>query len=458
MARLQWLMRVPPPISLALAAAAVVLFVNAYVSYENTRRLLDTNSWLVHTAVVLERASRLNFQLAQAESAKRGFLLTGDETYLAPLESARKLAKERLEDLQSRTADNEIQQGRLNRMSALVTEKLAEIDSTIVTYRERGPQAALAIVRKPENRVLMDEIQILVADLRADEERLHAVRDQNLRSSTQVAALSAIVATVVALSQLVLSWYLIARYLDRRRATEAELARVNAHLEDTVLARTKELSKLSQHLMTVREEEKAHIARELHDELGSSLTAARMDLAWIAQRVADNPEVAQRLVRVSEVLRSTVDLSRRIIHDLRPPLLDSVGLSAAIEAHVSEVAKRAGVEVELDVVEQLPELTTDCPIALFRILQEALTNVLRHSKAKRVKVTLRQQGKDVILEVIDDGIGMADDILANPMSHGLLGMRERAAQIGGKLSIARGAERTGTVVRVTLPCVAEQTA
>ena len=456
MPRPQSLMRVPPAISLTLAAAAGILLANAYISYQNTRQLQEENAWLVHTGVVLEKTARMNVQLTRLESAQRGFLLTGDEIYLAPFESAREALQARLAEVQSLTADNEVQQGRLNRLSGLVKEKLAELESTIAAYRERGRQAALAIVNTQEGRRLMEEIQGLVGELRSDEESLRTLHVQELAKSTQFAALSAVLATVVGLTQLLLSWYLIATYLDRRRQTEAELAQLNAKLEEKVQARTKDLSKLSQHLMTVREEEKAKIARELHDELGSSLTAARMDLAWVSQRVADNPPVAQRVARASEVVRATVDLGRRIIHDLRPPLLDNLGLAAAIEAHVAEFGKHARVVVDIELGEQLPALAEGCPIALFRIMQEALTNVVRHAKAGRVKVSLRRAGGDVILEIADDGIGMSEEAMGKPMSHGLLGMKERAAQIGGTLRIERGAGNKGTVVRVTLPCVADK--
>jgi signal transduction histidine kinase len=210
--------------------------------------------------------------------------------------------------------------------------------------------------------------------------------------------------------------------------------------------------------MTVREDEKAKIARELHDELGSNLTAARMDLAWVAQRVAENAPVAQRVARASDVVRATVDLGRRIIHDLRPPLLDDLGLSAAIEAHVTEFSKHSGLKVDLDVTDELPEFAEGCPIALFRIMQEALTNILRYAQAGRVRVSLRREGNSVVLEITDDGIGLSDGALAKSMSHGLLGMRERAAQIGGAFNILRGAGNKGTVVRVTLPCVAQEAA
>jgi signal transduction histidine kinase len=452
------LIRLPHAISLTLLGAAGILLANAYISFENTRRLQDANTRIVHSANVLEKSARVNAQLARAGEAERGFLLTGQEKLLEPYAAATTQVMERLSELQSLTADDELQQGRVNRLTTLVKERIGQLDGTILTYRERGAQAALAAVARNEARPLADDVKTVLAELRAEEEKLRDAREQELGHSTRFAAFSASVAVAVGLSQLLLSWYVIALYLKRQRESQAELTRLNANLEKIVEARTSDLSRLSRHLMTVREEEKAKIARELHDELGSNLTAARMDLAWVAQRVADQPAVAQRVARATEVVRATVDLGRRIIHDLRPPLLDNLGLSAAIEAHVTEFSKHSGLIVDIDVEEDLPELAEGCPIALFRIMQEALTNVLRYAKAGGVSVSLRREGNDVVLEIIDDGIGLSDAVLAKSMSHGVLGMKERAAQIGGVLRLARGPGNKGTAVRVTLPCVAQKAA
>ena len=458
MAAPHWLTNLPRPISLTLLGAAGILLANAYISYENTRRLQDANAWIVHSANVLEKSARVNAQLNRAGQAERGFLLTGQDSFLAPYETASQQVVERLAELQSLTADDETQQGRVNRLAALVQERLAQLESAIATYRERGVQAARESVTRNEERHLTDEVQAVLAELRAEEEKMREMREAELGSNTRFAAFSGMVAVAVGLSQLLLSWYMIAIYLEGRRESEAELTRVNAGLEKIVQARTDDLSRLSRHLMTVREDEKAKIARELHDELGSNLTAARMDLAWVAQRVADNAPVAQRVARASEVVRATVDLGRRIIHDLRPPLLDNLGLSAAIEAHLTEFSKHSGLKVDIDVTDELPELAEGCPIALFRITQEALTNVLRYAQAGRVRVSLRREDSNVVLEIADDGIGMSDDALAKSMSHGLLGMRERAALFGGTFNTLRGAGNEGTVVRVILPCLAQKAA
>lgn len=264
--------------------------------------------------------------------------------------------------------------------------------------------------------------------------------------------LSSYLATAVILSQLVFCYYLIRSYLSKCDESDAKLRDLNESLEETVHARTAEAINLSRHLLTVREEEKARIARELHDELGSSLTAVTMDLTWVRSHV-DSEAVLTRLARAMEVLRSTIDMKRRIIQDLRPSLLDNLGLNAAIESHAAEFTQRTGMPVTTDVPADLPPLRDGCPIALFRIFQEALTNIARHAHASKVHVALRQQEDMLVLEIIDDGIGFK--VHASPQrSYGLMGMRERALQIGGHVSITTGANEAGCIVRAQLPCVA----
>ncbi len=220
------------------------------------------------------------------------------------------------------------------------------------------------------------------------------------------------------------------------------------HDEDTQ-ARAEELTRLARHLLTAGEEEKSRIARALHDGLGSSLTAVNLDLFWIQQRLQDQPAIASRLARAKEVLASTVEMKRRIIHDLRPTVLDTLGLGAAIESHVADFSGRTAVPVEAELPDELPALKDGAPIALFRICEEALSNAARHARATSIRISLRGEPAGIVLEVIDDGIGF--DLHAGAASVGLLGMRERAAAIGGTLSIERGAGGRGTVVRVILP-------
>lgn len=258
-----------------------------------------------------------------------------------------------------------------------------------------------------------------------------------------------------------LGWALLATaatYLNKRPANDPVPTQRNDHCDQGAQARVEELTHLSRHLLTVGEAEKARIARELHDGLGSNLTAVNLDLFWIQQRLVDRPEVASRLARAREVLASTVEMKRRIMHDLQPTVLNSLGLSAAIESHAADFSQRNAVSVDTELPDDLPALKAGAPIALFRICEEALSNSARHAKATSIRIFLRNEPAGIVLEVVDNGIGIDRKVTGGmPTTVGLLSMRERAAAIGGTLSIKRGASGRGTVVKVILPCADAET-
>jgi signal transduction histidine kinase len=217
-------------------------------------------------------------------------------------------------------------------------------------------------------------------------------------------------------------------------------------------AETLELRQLCHHLMALHEEEQARLARELHDGLGSSLTAVAMDLAWVQHRLDKDSPVATRLERAHAVLSSTVNVKRRVISELRPTILDNLGLAAAIESHVGDFMRDTGMPVQLDLPSELPELAAGAPIALFRIAQEALDNVARHAQAREARVSLHLNDNGITLDIGDDGVGMARAQGATEVrSFGLLAMRERALQVGATLSILAGPGGRGTLIRVIMP-------
>ena len=214
--------------------------------------------------------------------------------------------------------------------------------------------------------------------------------------------------------------------------------------------RTEEITRLARQLLISGEEDKARIARELHDGLGSTLTAVNLDLYWVQQRLVDQPALANRLARAIDVLASTVDIKRRIIHSLRPAALDNLGLSLAIESNVGEFKKSCTVPVEMDLAGELPPLTPQASIALFRIYQEALADAAENAGTNSIKVSLHDEGKGISLEVTDDGQwanGAAQD--TDPVDY--LTMRERAAAVEGILTVSHGPNGRGTTVRAFLP-------
>jgi signal transduction histidine kinase len=212
---------------------------------------------------------------------------------------------------------------------------------------------------------------------------------------------------------------------------------------------------LSRHLIRVSEEEKAKLARELHDEMGANLTAIGMHLASVTDRIkTTHPDHAETLGRARGVLVETVEVKRRIVEDLRPSLLDNLGLSAALESYCEDFGRTTGVDCEALIEGDIDSAGSAQSIALFRIAQESLNNVAKYAQARHVIVHLAREGEAYTLEVSDDGVGIPPDAMRRPKSHGLLGMRERALLLGGTLRVDRGVNGIGTSVHAIIPVTA----
>jgi PAS domain S-box-containing protein len=225
--------------------------------------------------------------------------------------------------------------------------------------------------------------------------------------------------------------------------------------EDNVRSSREQLRHLSQRLQEIREEERTLIAREIHDELGQQLTGLKMDITMVEKKIADaemknNAAVQKKLRQMKQLIDETIQTVRKISSELRPGILDDLGLVPAIEWQAKEFFERTGVRCALETSLEHLELQRNSSTTLFRILQESLTNVSRHANATRVKITLATENENVQLTIEDNGKGIPPEKIFESESLGLLGMRERAAALGGRVEI-RSEKRKGTCVCVVLP-------
>jgi signal transduction histidine kinase len=303
-----------------------------------------------------------------------------------------------------------------------------------------------------DDRATMDEIRLQVVIMTREQNEALSTGSAAFYHEYQKAVLLGIGINALAILVLIMFYQLVRRSFQNRAAVEYALQNANDTLESTVSKRTEQLSVLSRHLISVNEVEKARLARELHDELGANLTSISMDLGAVTQQLAHTqPELAAQLRRAKATLLETVELKRRIVEDLRPSLLDNLGLCAAIESYCEDFARMSSVRCETDVAINIDNREATLTIALFRIVQESLTNILKYARAGMVSVTLKRNEHGLVLRVIDDGIGITEDALQKPMSHGLLGMRERALLLGGTLTVRQGPEGKGTCVEAVIP-------
>jgi signal transduction histidine kinase len=248
--------------------------------------------------------------------------------------------------------------------------------------------------------------------------------------------------------------------LDRTRAVcliASDLSDMK-RAERALRASSEQYRNLAAHLLSIREEERARISREVHDELGQSLTAVKMDLAWLAGRLPrSDGEMLKRIRSTGQLADSIIQSIRRISTELRPAVLD-LGLAAAVEWQLQEFQARSGVpcKVRLLIREVVP---SNASTAMFRIFQETLTNVARHARATRVEVVLQKQRDRLVLLIHDDGRGFDQADPGLSKSLGLLGMRERAAILGGQVNIVSAAGKGTTVTAwIPLPSLEEPSA
>ncbi len=234
-------------------------------------------------------------------------------------------------------------------------------------------------------------------------------------------------------------------------ASSAAIAIENARLYDAELLARQQLRDLASYLQTAREEERAYVAREIHDELGQMLTALKIDLSSLDQYLPEaDPEVRERLLAMSDLVNETIRTVRRVATELRPGLLDDLGLVAALEWQAQDFEDRTGMTCEIQLPYEDMSLNQDLATTFFRIFQEALTNVARHARATRVQVSFERTPHNLTLTVQDDGVGITPAQIADPKSLGLIGIRERVRAWHGEASF-HGIPDQGTSVVVRIP-------
>ncbi|HET7202357.1 MAG TPA: ATP-binding protein [Steroidobacteraceae bacterium] len=396
----------------------------------------------------------LRQQVAESSLATRSFLLTGRPEYLEPLKASGRDINRTADAFVTSYADEPPEAAETARQLRYLAGMHAGATLSLISlYTSRGAAAARELARAQAPAVDPLGRFIAVADkledyegARMTETRANWQREQRLARQLALAGTLVTIALVVSASLMALS------ALRRHRDGMAQVERRKDELEHEATTRAAELSEVYGHLQTVQEQERSRLARGLHDELGGLLLAARMDVTWVKQHARDaTPDaLAARIERILDVLDQGIDLKRRVIEELRPTLLDNMGLLAAIQWQADETCKRGRLHCTCHFPAQEPEVDAHTAIALFRVVQEALTNVQKHANASRVDVTLDLAADHVLLAIVDDGRGIGTDEFGKAQSHGLAGMKHRVVALGGTLSVGRSPEG-GTEVRAIVP-------
>jgi len=381
----------------------------------------------------------------ESESAQRGFLLTGEEKYAVPLQTGYQQAVDRIDELISRFGGLDPQEvAPLQSVRAEVTTKFSEMDRSVALLREGKPVEALQLVKTD---VGLQQMHSIVEKLEGLRERERARILAGISHWTEAMRLNTIInlgGAAFTIGVLLLVGLLASRDIRRREAFAAQLAQ-------QVDSRTAELQDLGEHMSSVSEAEKHTLARELHDELGGLLVAIRMDLSQIRKRMtaSDQADLGPRWARVDEALAAGVALKQRVIEELRPTLLDNMGLFSALRWLASQRAEQAGVELQMEGLDEDIELEPHTAIAVFRTAQEAMANVVKHAHATRMTIRA-QRGRTLEISIEDDGKGVPAEAERRSGSHGLKQMRFRMHAVGGTLAV-EGNRPAGTLVRLSVP-------
>ena len=443
----RWYIAVPP---LLLIGFLVGLF---FLAAAGQSRLNAANE-RVHASQLRQQAlSEFIALLTDAESGQRGYLLTGESSYLQPFTEAVTTvgaALDRVREAYGERADSaEFQQQELR---TLTGKKLGELEETLALFKTRGAGPAVKVVRTDEGKRIMDEISRIVGAMRVAEARELSAATMQWQSDFRLSRWVSAAGVILNLGLVLLATRLVYGDMRRRALQATSLRDQKQDLEQQVDERTRELTALSTHLQGISEQEKYALSRELHDELGGLLVAARMDLSWLQQRLpTTDPAIEQRFRRIHESLSAGVDLKRRVVEELRPTLLDNMGLFAALRWQFKETCRRAGLNCTETIPESELKFNPDAAIGVFRIAQEALTNILKHAEAKSAALVIGIEGNTFSLRVSDDGKGIPAMRLQNITSHGLASMRHRIAALGGTWEVRSPSSGGGTVVIALIP-------
>ncbi|WP_338763525.1 CHASE3 domain-containing protein [Massilia sp. METH4] len=448
--------RLPLYKTVLCVTCALILVVNGLFLFHNLDALKSANAQVLQSSRVAERLQYLDVLVQDAESSMRGYFISGNDVYLGPARSVFTKTEAEVRQLQTLLADNPAQLKNLAQLNTLIRRKLAMLNQAIDVYHHGGLDEIVTISRYGDDRGGMDEIRLQTVIMIQEQNETLAARSARFYEQYQNALALGVAINAVAIVVLVMFYRLVRRSYFRQAAVEHELQQSNENLEAMVAQRTEQLSVLSRHLISISEDEKSRLSRELHDEMGANLTSISMDIGAVLLQVQKTqPELAAQLKRARATLVETVELKRRIIEDLRPSLLDNLGLCAAIDSYTDDFTRMTKLPCDTEIGPEIDGIVREgdssLSIALFRIVQESLTNIRKYAKASRVSVTLTRTKEGIVLRIIDDGIGIATDTLAKPMSHGILGMRERALLLGGTLTLRRGRGDKGTCIEARIP-------
>lgn len=442
---------------IATVVVVVSLALLAGLALEVVDRIKRHSEAVDHAEAVLIRLTALASDLARMERFGHDYRVSGSASHGDAFRAARRHAVESIEELRKLVPADVATQAQLRHMAELVTAQYVAAPG----FRAgSGPQEAITMAGDGGSGWVspIDEIQDLVDSMEYAEQLTLARRKSEERTSYLRMGRWAVAVGLMGCLLVALLLILVRYDLTAHRRAAKDLARSRQELDAKVKERTEELAavteslrQLSARLEVAREEERRRIAREIHDDLGSTLTALKIELSGTLgdHRASWTHRPMRRRASV-DLVDSALLTVKQIVSDLRPGVLDHFGLWEALKCKAQQFEERTRIAVKLTLAPDLPSLPNEVSIAIFRVVEEALTNVARHAQATRVAVLVSQADDQIEVTIADNGRGITQEQLNNPESFGLLNMHERARHWGGEFLIA-GRPGDGTTARLRVP-------
>lgn len=436
-----------PHIVLAMGFAAILsLLVASYININiGENSIYPTNA----NNIRIDNLDLLKEHIVDAETGVQGFILTRDEVFLEPYTSSLPLITADLKNIkESYDQYQPSEQILITRLENLVMQRLANISMILQEARLNKPENVRRLIYA--GKPLMDEIRRVRRDLRNQivghnqKAMAQSLRGLNLMEGmVYVLGVSTITLLII--------WFAATQRQQRlRNEFDNVLLERNYALEMKVQTRTEELVALAGYLSNARETEKANLARELHDELGALLTAAKHDAGWIERKMqSGEPALRERIERLQQTLTTVIALKRDLINNLRPAMLHDLGLLTALRNLADEFSNSADIKVKTELPTNEMTLPEPVALALFRIVQEAFTNTRKYAQATEVTLELMEDGETLSLNISDNGTGfdMNSPTIAR---HGLAGMKHRVQMLKGEIEII-SAPGEGVTIKVKIP-------
>lgn len=445
--------KLPLAVTLTFVACACALL-GAFASIAFALHDIQAGKAAVERAgTLVDDIRQVRICALEAEFGRERYLQGGNAEELARVRLDYRRLSTLLDRLAQRLAGDQVRAGEIDVLREIARQRIASLDAQVPGHeRGQGDPAAGGPRPSPAERTTLERFRAITdAMLREAEPNLADAGQSSWRTSRWALA-AAMAATMIAAIALLLLYRVARRDFSPWIAAEERGQRQAGTLEAAAEARTRQLTQLARHLIRSADNEKAKLARELHDELGSNVTAVTLDVAAVEQKLkASDPALALRLKRALDALRSVVALSRRLIEDLRPSALDNMELADALRGHCEEFAERTGVRCHADLGADIGKIDPDWSIALFSVARECLANAARYASPTAIRLSLQREAEGIRLKIADDGIGLPADALDHPMAHGLLGMRERLSMLGGSFDIRCGDDGLGTVAEAFVP-------